>query len=60
MNLINAHKFEVKKIVSSKIDSVDFEHLSFGEVFTDYMLTCDLVNGEWKQAIIEPYAPFLL
>ena len=60
MNSINAHKFEVKKIVSSKIDSVDFEHLSFGEVFTDYMLTCDFVNGEWKQAIIEPYAPFLL
>lgn len=60
MNSINAHKIDVTKIVSSKIDSVDFEHLSFGEVFTDYMLTCDFVNGEWKQAIIEPYAPFLL
>lgn len=60
MNSINAHKIDVAKIVTSKIDTVDFEHLLFGEVFTDYMLTCDFVNDKWQEPSIVPYAPFLM
>lgn len=42
----------------SKINSVDFETLTFGKQFTDHMLICDYVNGEWQQPEILPYAPF--
>ena len=60
MNSLNAQKINITKISTSKIDSVDFEHLPFGEVFTDYMLTCDFVNGSWQEPSIVPYAPFLM
>jgi branched-chain amino acid aminotransferase len=42
----------------SKIDSVDFESLTFGKQFTDHMLICDYVDGQWQQPEIIPYAPF--
>ncbi|AWM12472.1 branched-chain amino acid aminotransferase [Flavobacterium sp. NRK F10] len=44
----------------SKINDIDFENLSFGNVFTDHMLVCDFVNGQWKQPEIMPYAPFTI
>jgi branched-chain amino acid aminotransferase len=45
---------------TSKIGSVDFENLSFGNTFTDHMLVCDFRNGAWEQPQIKPYEPFLL
>lgn len=60
MNSINEKKINITEISSSKINSVDFNHLPFGEVFTDYMLSCDFVNGSWQEASIVPYAPFLM
>lgn len=44
----------------SKIDSVDFENLTFGNTFTDHMLICDYKNGEWDKPVIKPYEPFLI
>lgn len=51
---------DIKVITSktSKINSVDFDNLIFGKEFTDHMLICDFVNGEWQQPEILPYAPF--
>lgn len=45
---------------TSKIDSVDFENLKFGNVFTDHMMVCDFVDGEWQTPSIEPYGPIQL
>src|SRR5690348_12357373 len=45
---------------SSKIHSVDFENLTFGNTFTDHMLVCDFENGEWKKPVIKPYEAFLI
>ena len=42
----------------SKIDTIDFENLTFGKEFTDHMLVCDFVDGAWQQPEILPYAPF--
>ncbi len=42
----------------SKIHDIDFENLSFGNVFTDHMLVCDFVDGRWNQPEIMPYKPF--
>ncbi|UYW02153.1 branched-chain amino acid aminotransferase [Flavobacterium agricola] len=49
---------KIIKSPTSKIDSVDFETLTFGKQFTDHMLVCDFIDGEWHQPIIMPYAPF--
>ncbi len=60
MSLYPTHEIDIVKVPSSKIDSVDFENLSFGTVFTDHMLVCDFRNGEWQTPQIKPYEPFLL
>ncbi len=51
---------EIIKSPTSKIDSVDFQNLAFGNVFTDHMLVCDFKNGQWEKPVIKPYAPFLM
>lgn len=50
----------INRAETSKIGSVDFENLTFGNTFTDHMLVCDFRNGQWEQPIIQPYAPFLI
>ncbi len=54
------YNIEVTKVTKSKINEVDFEHLSFGSVFTDHMLVCDYKNGEWSIPKIIPYQPITL
>jgi branched-chain amino acid aminotransferase len=51
---------EIKQIEKSKIDTVDFNNLPFGSVFSDHMFTCDFKNGKWQTPTIEPYAPISL
>jgi branched-chain amino acid aminotransferase len=60
MSLKNALEIDIVKAQSSKIDTVDFENLSFGNVFTDHMLVCDFKEGEWQKPLIKPYEPFLI
>jgi branched-chain amino acid aminotransferase len=45
---------------TSKINQVDFENLSFGNVFTDHMLVCDFKDGAWQKPIIKAYEPFTI
>lgn len=45
---------------TSHIDQVDFDNLSFGNVFTDHMLICDFIDGNWQKPIIKKYEPFLM
>ena len=51
---------DVIKSNTSKIHEVDFENLTFGNVFTDHMLVCDFRNGVWEKPVIQPYAPFTI
>ena len=51
---------DIVKSPSSKIKSVDFENLTFGNIFTDHMMVCDYENGEWQQPKIRPYGPIEL
>ena len=39
----------------SKIKNVDFDNLSFGEIFTDHMFVCDYKDGQWSTPEIMPY-----
>tara|TARA_B110000971_G_scaffold176978_1_gene182581 strand:- start:2688 stop:3743 length:1056 start_codon:yes stop_codon:yes gene_type:complete len=51
---------EIQRIEKSKIDAVDFDNLPFGSVYSDHMLECDFINGEWQTLVIKPYAPISL
>lgn len=45
----------IVKAPSSKIESVDFENLKFGHIFSDHMMECDYEDGAWKTPVIRPY-----
>ncbi len=60
MSEIAVNEIDIVKVAVSKIDTVDFENLSFGTTFTDHMFTCDFKEGKWQTPTITPYAPFLL
>ncbi|MFD1163599.1 branched-chain amino acid aminotransferase [Hwangdonia seohaensis] len=51
---------EVIKTKHSKINEVDFDHLSFGKTFSDHMLECDYKDGKWQAPKVVPYAPITL
>ena len=55
-----ANTVTVEKAKTSKIHEVDFDNLSFGSIYTDHMLVCDYVDGEWKSPKIVPYQPLSL
>lgn len=48
-------RIEVAK--QSKIDTVDFNNLDFGLLFTDHMFVCDYADGKWLEPQILPYQP---
>jgi len=60
MSLKNTLEIDIVKANSSKIDTVDFENIAFGNVFTDHMLVCDYKDGAWQKPIIKPYEPFMI
>jgi branched-chain amino acid aminotransferase len=41
----------------SKLESVDWENLPFGKVFSDHMLVMDYKDGAWQEAEIVPFGP---
>jgi branched-chain amino acid aminotransferase len=60
MSSKNTHEIDIETVSASKIDSIDFDNLSFGTTFTDHMFVCDFKNGAWQKPQITPYQPFLL
>ena len=60
MSLKNNFEIDIVKANSSKIDTVDFDNLTFGNTFTDHMLICDYKDGAWQKPIIKPYEPFMI
>lgn len=42
-------------VSSSRINTVDWENLPFGKVFSDHMLVMDYKDGDWQQPEILPF-----
>jgi len=57
---ITEQKISIEKVKQSKINQVDFDNLSFGNVFTDHMLVCDYKDGKWEAPKVIPYQPIVL
>lgn len=49
---ISIHKTE-----KSRLESVDFEDLKFGEILSDHMYVVDYRSGEWMNPRVIPYGP---
>ncbi|CAM3731423.1 branched-chain amino acid aminotransferase/4-amino-4-deoxychorismate lyase [Flavobacterium saliperosum S13] len=60
MELTATGNIKIVTAKESKITSVDFDNLSFGNIFTDHMLVCDYDNGVWGEPEIKPYEPFTM
>jgi len=49
-------KMKTTRVKRSRIRSVDFSKLGFGEYFSDHMLSMEYANGAWSAPVIIPYA----
>jgi branched-chain amino acid aminotransferase len=50
----------VERISKSRISSVDFNNLGFGNYISDHMLIANYKNGEWHQPKIMPFGEILM
>lgn len=50
----------VRRITESRLSTVDYNHLGFGDVFSDHMFTLDYREGGWRDPQIVPYGPLSL
>src|SRR5690606_3398851 len=48
---------KITRTTQSKLQSVDWNNLPFGKVFSDHMLVMDYADGEWKSPEIVPFGP---
>ncbi len=55
-----ALEIRVERTENSRIDSVDFDNLPFGKVFSDHMFVCEYKDGSWQNPTVKPYAPISL
>ena len=51
----HTEKISIEKAKTSKIDTVDFNNLDFGRLFTDHMFVCDYEDGKWQTPKVIPY-----
>jgi branched-chain amino acid aminotransferase len=46
---------EITRTKQSRRDQVDFDHLGFGDIFSDHMVSMQYRDGEWAPPRIVPY-----
>jgi branched-chain amino acid aminotransferase len=51
------YTFQIEKVQTSAISSLDFNNIPFGKIFSDHMFVADFISGEWKNLKIVPVAP---
>lgn len=55
MSEIKPHELIIETAKTSKINTLDFDNLAFGTVFTDHMFVCEYKEGMWQTPKIQPY-----
>lgn len=55
--MLQTVSIKVTPTQESKINTVDWENLPFGKVFSDHMLVMDYKDGAWQDAEIVPFGP---
>ncbi|BAO56554.1 branched-chain amino acid aminotransferase [Nonlabens marinus] len=58
--MTHTNQIVIDKVRKSRIDSTDFDNLTFGKTFSDHMLECTWKNGSWGDVEIKPYGPIMV
>ena len=56
----SAQKIHVERVQQSRIETLDFDNLPFGKVFSDHMFVSDYRNGQWTNDRIIPFGHFTM
>ena len=48
---------KITKTQNSRLANTNFNKLEFGRTFSDHMLMCKFLDGQWQEAEIIPYQP---
>jgi branched-chain amino acid aminotransferase len=51
-----SENIKITTTTNSQLESVDFNNIPLGRVFTDHMFICDYNNGQWNNPRVEPLA----
>lgn len=54
LTINSAYPISINRTSVSHINTVDFEQLQFGKVFTDHMFEADYIDGRWTNCSIKP------
>src|SRR5579859_1782361 len=46
---------QIERVKKSRLSTIDFSNLGFGNYISDHMLIAEYKNGEWQEARIVPY-----
>lgn len=57
---VDVSNIKISTVSQSRIDSVDFDQIPFGKVFTDHLFKANFRNGCWENMEICPVSEFLL
>jgi branched-chain amino acid aminotransferase len=52
--------YPVERVKNSRISTVDFSNLGFGNYISDHMLVVDYKNGAWQEPKIMPYGDMMM
>lgn len=58
--MLTATQIRTEKVQQSRIDTVDWENLPFGKIFSDHMFVSDYRDGEWTDDRIVPFGHFTM
>jgi branched-chain amino acid aminotransferase len=49
------YNFKTLRIEESRLNTVDFNNIPFGRVFSDHIFVADYIDGEWCNMTIKPF-----
>jgi len=55
MSLVVDTSIKIQEVSESRLSEVDFENLTFGNIFSDHMFEVDYIDGNWGEPVIKPY-----
>lgn len=58
--MVATDTIRIEKVQQSRVDSVDWDNLPFGEVFSDHMFVSDYKDGVWTNDRITPFGHFTM
>ena len=46
--MVETQKIAIQRVAKSRVSEVDFDHIPFGNIYTDHMFMADYRKGEWN------------